>query len=216
MRSLATLGGVLVLIVLAIAWRISNNVEAGQDPDPRSGIVTLGIEADAGEADGNGNISEGGLSGPEKGQASKPEQGAADGGTAGTATDPGSGTSTDGKIDDGGESGLAGPEGDESDPSLGGEGAGNHESKGDGNQAEGGEGSSADEGGAQTPDSGIVYTVKEGDTLYRILMNAYGTAAPDLIEEIAAANHMDDPGAIRAGDKLKLPKLEGYPEPKDP
>jgi nucleoid-associated protein YgaU len=46
MRSLATLGGLLVLIVLAIAWKISNQVEAGQKPDKNPGRITLGVHPD--------------------------------------------------------------------------------------------------------------------------------------------------------------------------
>jgi len=46
MRSLATLGGILVLIVLAIAWKISNEVEAGQEPDKNPGRITLGVHPD--------------------------------------------------------------------------------------------------------------------------------------------------------------------------
>ena len=46
MRSLATLGGILVLIVHAIAWKISNEVEAGQEPDKNPGRITLGVHPD--------------------------------------------------------------------------------------------------------------------------------------------------------------------------
>jgi nucleoid-associated protein YgaU len=58
------------------------------------------------------------------------------------------------------------------------------------------------------------YTVKSGETLYRIVMRAYGTAPAELIAEVAKANGLKDPGALKAGQKLKLPSIAGWPAPK--
>jgi nucleoid-associated protein YgaU len=205
MRSLATLGGVLVLIVLAIAWRISNKeVDASHDADPDSGIVTLGIEDNASK------------------------QSKASGGLKSGQPNP----DADSNLGSGKEDVAAGnlPENDpamtlsnppggerntEKQPSIG------PEIPIDPNPADDpGAGSGPESGAASPPPKPeptvLSYTVKDGDTLYRILMNAYGAASPDLIEAIASANEMDDPGAITPGDVLKLPEVEGFSKPKLP
>ncbi len=198
MRSLATLGGVLVLIVLAIAWRISNKVDASNDPDPNSGIVTLGTE---GEASGEEKTSGGLKSGlPYSGSDSTLDKE-----EAGPETEklPGNGPATI----------LADPPKDnqntEKQPGSG------TEIPVDPNPA-----SDPNRDTPPPKDSPkpmvLSYTVKDGDTLYRILTNAYGSATPDLIEAIASANELDDPGAISPGDVLKLPEVEGYSKPKLP
>ncbi len=58
------------------------------------------------------------------------------------------------------------------------------------------------------------YTVKSGDTLYQIVKRAYGTAPQELVADVAKANGMKDPSALKVGQKLKLPSLAGYPAPK--
>lgn len=58
------------------------------------------------------------------------------------------------------------------------------------------------------------HQVKSGETLYRIVLNAYGTAAPELIQEVAKANGMKDASALKVGQKVKLPTLAGWPAPK--
>ena len=64
------------------------------------------------------------------------------------------------------------------------------------------------------PTSGVlVHEVAEGETLYRIVLNAYGTAPEDLVEAVAKANGLIDSAAIETGQPLELPSIEGYPEP---
>jgi LysM repeat protein len=62
----------------------------------------------------------------------------------------------------------------------------------------------------------LKHTVAEGETLYRIVVNAYGTAPAALVEAVAAANGLDDPGRLGVGDVLELPELPGYPAPARP
>lgn len=58
------------------------------------------------------------------------------------------------------------------------------------------------------------HLVKSGETLYRIVLNAYGTAPPELIQEVAKANGLKDPTALKVGQKVKLPSIAGWPAPK--
>jgi nucleoid-associated protein YgaU len=189
MRSLATLGGVLVLIVLAIAWRISNTVDAGQKLDPNSGIVTLGIEPDLPVVKG-GN------------------------GTTANPAISGNSTIPPGSTETGGSTHL--PRGSESpseNPTNSGD-VGNQSSLNSGTDPTPGDlPSSADPvPQAGTPEE-IRYTVLEGDSLYRILLHAYGKATPELIEAVAAANDMDDPGELTPGQTLILPVVKGFETP---
>jgi len=66
---------------------------------------------------------------------------------------------------------------------------------------------------ASAPPAGM-HQVKSGETLYRIVLNAYGTAAPELVQEVAKANGMKDASALKVGQKVKLPTLAGWPAPK--
>lgn len=59
----------------------------------------------------------------------------------------------------------------------------------------------------------VQHRVKPGETLYRIVLNAYGTAPEDLVDKVADENGLADPGSISEGQKLKLPVIAGYPEP---
>lgn len=192
MRSLATLGGVLVLIVLAIAWKISNQVEAGQEPDNNKGRVTLGVSEGAGENSPNRPA------GGDATQPSQPELPAGDNPET-------SGNDPELSAPSGNEA-LGNPTGEQADPST----------------------PPANEPPVQpeptidpTPPAeeeiaGIRYTVKEGDTLYRILMNAYGKANDALIDSVAVASDLDDPGQLRPGMELVLPVIPGYDPPKRP
>ncbi len=58
------------------------------------------------------------------------------------------------------------------------------------------------------------YTARDGDTLYRIVLRAYGTAPGELVTAVSKANGMSDPSQLRAGQKLTLPSLAGWPAPK--
>ena len=171
MRSLATLGSVLVLIVLAIAWRISNTVDAGQKPDPNSGIVTLGIEPDLPRNEGSQN-----------------NETTANPSASGNSTPPIDSAESDGAQNQDSPNSGAEPAPDDlprsTDPVL----------------------------QPETPKE-IRYTVLEGDTLYQILMDAYGKATPELIETVASANDMHDPGALVLGQTLILPIVEGFETP---
>ena len=44
-------------------------------------------------------------------------------------------------------------------------------------------------------------------------MDAYGKATPELIETVASANDMNDPGALVLGQTLILPIVEGFETP---
>jgi len=58
------------------------------------------------------------------------------------------------------------------------------------------------------------YAVKDGDTFYRIVLRAYGTAPQELVDAVARANGLRDPSQISAGQTLTLPSLAGWPPPK--
>lgn len=62
----------------------------------------------------------------------------------------------------------------------------------------------------------VRYTVKSGDTLYRIVMRTYGTAPEELVDAVADANAMDDPGALEVGQELLLPAVSGFQTPRRP
>lgn len=220
MRSLATLGGVLVLIVLAIAWRISNhNVEASNETDPRSGVVTLGVETSANGGDaslpGNGATGAGGSTAdPAQDSNSNPGPGPAGGNNSGNSNLP-TGDTPDPNAGQN-ESGGSAADGADPNQPADGDGAAGGNSDPTPPQPDPNSGQQEDESEESAPAGEIRYTVQTGDTLYGILMAAYGQAPPDLVEQIAVANDMDDPGAIRPGDEIKLPKLDGYPDPKNP
>ena len=58
------------------------------------------------------------------------------------------------------------------------------------------------------------YVVKEGDTFYRIVLRAYGTAPQELQDAVAKSNGLRNSAQISAGQKLTLPSLAGWPAPK--
>ena len=55
-------------------------------------------------------------------------------------------------------------------------------------------------------ESGNVHVVVEGDTLYGISVAHYGSAK--YVDEIMAANPGVDPGALKIGERIRLPKPE--------
>lgn len=59
----------------------------------------------------------------------------------------------------------------------------------------------------------VRHVVKSGETMYRIVLNAYGTAPQELIRKVADANGIADPADIDEGRALTLPEFEGYPAP---
>jgi len=67
---------------------------------------------------------------------------------------------------------------------------------------------------APAPKEAASHVVKSGETLYRIVLNAYGTAPAELVKEVATANGMKDASALKVGQKLKLPSIAGWPAPK--
>lgn len=62
----------------------------------------------------------------------------------------------------------------------------------------------------------VRYTVQSGDNLYRIITRAYGSAPEDLVEAVAEANAMDDPGNLAVGQVLLLPAVSGFQKPRRP
>lgn len=67
---------------------------------------------------------------------------------------------------------------------------------------------------AAKPVTPATYAVKDGDTLYRIVLRAYGTAPEELVDAVAKANGLRDPSQISVGQAIKLPSLAGWPTPK--
>jgi LysM domain-containing protein len=187
MRSLATLGGVIVLIVLAIAWKISNQVEAGQLPDPNSGVVMLGTVPNDSQTAANQDSS---MAAAREAATNKPS----------SSADPQSLTESQ-------PTGSSSAGADSGDLTPG--SASNKESA----KPDGPQGGSI---GPPSASSDLVYTVLANETMYGILLRAYGKASPDLIEAVAAANDLDDPSALKVGQPLRLPLVEGFPAPKNP
>lgn len=64
--------------------------------------------------------------------------------------------------------------------------------------------------------TGKSYVIQSGDTLYRILVRAYGTAPEELVDAVAEANAMTDPSALQVGATLKLPFVSGFQAPQQP
>jgi LysM domain-containing protein len=188
MRSLATLGGVIVLIVLAIAWKISNQVEAGLEPAENSGVVLLGVSPDESQADANG-----------------PAREASEGNSTTTNNELGAGSPATGDPADS----LAlsnSKDAEPKDPAA--------QSDGSPNSAGTNDDPPGPDPNTLAGDSAVIYIVQSNETMYGILMRAYGKASPDLIEAVAAANHMDDPSALNVGQSLRLPVVPGFPAPK--
>ena len=188
MRSLATLGGILVLIVLAIAWKISNEVEAGQEPDKNPGRITLGVQADdpsesEGETKRNSaslenNAASAGTQEPKTPAASKPAET--------PPSKPASPASPASQTPPSQPAPAVQPPVAPITPP------------------------------AEDEVAGIRYTVKEGDTLYGILTRAYGKANQALIDSIAVASDLDDPSRLSPGMVLVLPQVPGFDAPKRP
>jgi len=61
-------------------------------------------------------------------------------------------------------------------------------------------------------DGDIVYTVQPGDTLSKIALHYYGSAAPGAYMKIANANKLNDPNKIYVGQKLKIPGTVAGPD----
>ena len=53
----------------------------------------------------------------------------------------------------------------------------------------------------------VAYTVVEGDTMYRIIKNAYGTFSEKILTQIAIENNLDNPNDLAIGDVVKLPVI---------
>ena len=62
----------------------------------------------------------------------------------------------------------------------------------------------------------IRYTVQKGEGLWSILRQAYGRVSPELIAAVARHNGLEDPSRLQAGQELELPRIEGWPAPRDP
>ena len=60
----------------------------------------------------------------------------------------------------------------------------------------------------------IDYVVRLDDTMYRIILNHYGTYSEDILRVISDANNLSDPSDIGIGDKVTLPVIEGVGAPK--
>lgn len=194
MRSLATLGGLLVLIVLAIAWKISNQVEAGQEPDKKPGRITLGVHPD--DVQGSDEVNQ-------RTSASL-ENGGSPAGKQEPTTTPE--TKPAAKPSESPAKPATQPESKPNKPVLADP------------PAQPKEESPVQPTPPPTGDEieGIRYTVKEGDTLYGILSRAYGKANQALIDSIAVASDLDDPSRLSPGMVLVLPQVPGFDAPKRP
>lgn len=197
MRSLATLGGVLVLIVLAIAWKISNQVEAGQDPTDDSGRVTLGMIPEDADPDLRPSQAVSAKSENKGGQDTPPLPAAPEGAAPSAAEEIG-----------------------ETPPFTPGDPSSNKPEAQPQPTAEDEPQPAPVEVTPEPPVeeelAGLRYTVQSGDTLYGILMRAYGKADEALIDSIAVASDLDDPSQLSVGLTLILPKVPGYQDPKQP
>ncbi len=62
----------------------------------------------------------------------------------------------------------------------------------------------------------LTYTVKSGDSFYRILQGHYGSADDGLLKAVADANQVKDPSALSIGQTLILPVVPGQKAPARP
>lgn len=196
MRSLATLGGIILLIVLAIAWKISNQVEAGQEPDSNTGVITLGVVNEDGSTSTQGSAGDQN-SGALLGTPKTPAQ--PNGGDSGSSA----------AHQPGGNSGQPESQGDQPDTPPASPPAPAPEPNTP-------EPTTEDDPPSEPEIAGQTYVVAQGDTLYSILMRTYGKADDTLIAAIAEANQLDDPSALSIGMRLILPAVDGYRAPERP
>jgi outer membrane biosynthesis protein TonB len=191
MRSLATLGGLLVLIVLAIAWKISNQVEAGQEPDTKPGRITLGVHPD--------DLQEGDSAA--KRTPASTENGGSAAGAQATKTTPASKPAETPAAPPATAPKKPQPQPEPSKPLA---------------QPQAEPPAQPATPTAEDQIEGLRYTVKEGDTLYGILSRAYGKANQALIDSVAVASELDDPSRLSPGMVLVLPQVPGFNAPKRP
>lgn len=62
----------------------------------------------------------------------------------------------------------------------------------------------------------VTHTIVEGDTLYSLVKRYYGTAPESLVDAVADANNLSDPGSLFLGQKLMMPVIDGFSAPKKP
>lgn len=62
----------------------------------------------------------------------------------------------------------------------------------------------------------VRHTIVQGDTLYTLVKLAYGTAPEALIDAVAEANNLKDPGSLQPGQVILLPVVDGFSAPKKP
>jgi nucleoid-associated protein YgaU len=62
----------------------------------------------------------------------------------------------------------------------------------------------------------VTHTIVEGDNLYRLVTKAYGTAPEELLDAVAAANNLSDPGSLQLGQLIVFPVIDGFTAPKKP
>ena len=60
----------------------------------------------------------------------------------------------------------------------------------------------------------IDYVARRNDTMYRIILNHYGTYSEDILQAITDANNLSAPHYFGIGDKLILPFVVGVGAPK--
>ena len=66
------------------------------------------------------------------------------------------------------------------------------------------------------PKRDVRYTIRDGDSLYKILRGAYGKANETLVEAVAKANRLEDPSNLNVGKVLLLPEVPGFQTPQQP
>lgn len=62
----------------------------------------------------------------------------------------------------------------------------------------------------------VRHTIVEGDTLYSLVSRAYGTAPEGLVDAVAQANNLSDPGSLQLGQVIVFPPIDGFSAPKKP
>ena len=66
------------------------------------------------------------------------------------------------------------------------------------------------------PKRDVRSTIRDGDSLYKILRGAYGKANETLVEAVAKANRLEDPSNLNVGKVLLLPEVPGFQTPQQP
>ncbi|MCP4092931.1 MAG: LysM peptidoglycan-binding domain-containing protein [Planctomycetes bacterium] len=62
----------------------------------------------------------------------------------------------------------------------------------------------------------LMHTIVAGDTFYSLIRSYYGTAPESLLDAVAEANSLSDPGSLNLDQKILMPVIDGFRAPKKP